>query len=80
MSISPVTTATLQTPESTIASVDEKFKETNKIKKAFSTSQQASVFLNQTNNNYSGGTNLLVSSGHENNWPALVAKQFPIYR
>jgi len=80
MSISPVTTATLQTPESTIASVDEKFKETNKIKKSFSTSQQASVFLNQTNNNYSGDTNLLVSSGHENNWPALMAKQFPIYR
>jgi len=80
MAISPVTTASLQTPESPIAAADSKFNETNKIKKSFSTAQQASVFLNQTNNNYSGDTNMLISTGNENLWPDILAKQFPIYR
>jgi hypothetical protein len=80
MNISPVATASLQAPESPIAAADSKFNETNKIKKSFSTAQQASVFLNQTNNNYSGDTNMLISTGNENLWPDILAKQFPIYR
>ena len=73
-------TLSVQPTESTIDATDNKFKETQKIKKSMTLgSSSTTAVINQTNNNYSGDTNL-VTTGNENNWPSLLAKQFPIYR
>lgn len=81
MNVSPVVTASLQTPESPIAAADNKFKETKQIKKDLSsTGTPSTTLLSQTNNNYSGDTHQLVSTNKDNNWPSLLSKQFPIYR
>jgi murein DD-endopeptidase MepM/ murein hydrolase activator NlpD len=81
MKISPVTTASLQAPESSIAAIDEKFKETKQIKKTMTSGQVSpTTILSQTNNNFSGDTNMLVSTDKDNTWPSLISKQYPIYR
>jgi len=74
-------TVSMQPTESKIDATDNKFKETQKIKKSMTSgSSSTTAVINQTNNNYSGDTNLIVSTDNENNWPAILAKQFPIYR
>jgi murein DD-endopeptidase MepM/ murein hydrolase activator NlpD len=80
MNISPVVTASLESPDSKISSADDKLKETKQIKTSMGTTQSSLAVVSRTNNNFSGDTHMMISSQSQSNWPAFLTKQYPVYR